>query len=169
MWTNGCWDRQFPLIFNWLQVLLSQKFLLSALLKEVLSLFSVIIALGNFPNKSLGGKKGSMTSSDKSWVNSSVSRSSPTTDLVSFYDLYKYFRWMFTTDLDKRVSGKQTNFSILNNFPICLSISWILWFTQLINIYCVLMENICTFSAFASFPNVCSNSIMRHARAIWEI
>lgn len=109
-----------------------------------------------------------MTSSDKSWVNSSVSRSSQTTDLVSFYDLYKYFRWMFTTDLDKRVSGKRTNFSILNNFPICLSISWILWFTQLINIYCVYGKHL-HILCFCQFPKCLLKLNMRHSRAIWEI
>ena len=75
---------------------------------------------------------------------------------------------MFTTVLDKRVSGKQTNFSILNNFPICLSISWILWFTQLINIYCVYGKHL-HILCFCQFPKCLLKLNMRHSRSIWEI
>ena len=66
---------------------------------------------------------------------------------------------MFTTDLDKRQCHESKQIFLF------LTMSLSVWafpeFFGSLNCltYTVYMENICTFSAFASFPNVCSNSI----------
>ena len=95
------------------------------------------------------------------------SRPSQNSDHVGFCGLYGRVRWMFTSDLDKTEDVRKADSSPLNNFPLCLSVSWSRGSLSCL-MYTVYMRNICGLCS-CRFPQIFARSPnMRHSISIRE-